>query len=237
MKKAMISALPDLGYAGSEAVNTVCSNLMFSGKNIKTIVVTSCEPNDGKTFTSMQMAFNMAKRGKKVLLVDADLRLSQMNARYDIELIGSGTGMTHFLSGQCALEEALYETNIPNTFLLPIGRAVQSPLSLIATTDFSDMIQTVRQSFDFVVVDAPPVGLVIDAAEIAKCCDGSILVVTYSDTHVRALREAKQQMERTGTPILGCILNKVPLERITSKKYKYGKYGYYAYSQQHEKHE
>ena len=55
-------------------------------------------------------------------------------------------------------------------------------------------------------------------------------------THVRALREAKQQMERTGTPILGCILNKVPLERITSKKYKYGKYGYYAYSQQHEKH-
>ena len=63
MKKAMISALPDLGYAGSEAVNTVCSNLMFSGKNIKTIVVTSCEPNDGKTFTSMQMAFMLLTLG------------------------------------------------------------------------------------------------------------------------------------------------------------------------------
>ena len=236
MKKAMISALPDLGYAGSEAFNTVCSNLMFSGKNIKTIVITSVEPNDGKTFASMHVALNMAKRGKKVLLVDADLRLSQMNARYGIELIGFATGMAHYLSGQCALEEALYETNIPNIFLLPIGRTVQAPLSLIATTDFSDMIQTVRQTFDFVIIDAPPVGLVIDAAEIAKSCDGSILVLTYSNTHVRALREAKQQMERTGTPILGCVLNKVPLERITSQKYKYGKYGYYSYSQQHEKH-
>ena len=83
-------------------------------------------------------------------------------------------------------------------------------------------------------------GLVIDAAEIAKSCDGSVLVLEYSKTHRRALQEAKNQMERTGTPILGCILNKVTMDRLSTKKYysyggkygygKYGKYGKYGYN-------
>ena len=113
---------------------------------------------------------------------------------------------------------------------------MQAPLSLISTPEFDKLIQAVGETFDLVVIDAPPVGLVIDAAEIARSCDGSILVLEYAKTHIRALQEAKQQMERTGTPILGCVLNKVAMDRLSTKKYysyggrygysKYGRYGY-----------
>ena len=122
---------------------------------------------------------------------------------------------------------------------------VQAPLSLIATPDFDTLVKALSENFDLVIIDAPPVGLVIDAAEIAKSCDGSVLVLEYAKTHRRALAEAKQQMERTGTPILGCVLNKVTMDRLSTKKYysyggtygrygkygKYGKYGRYGYSQ------
>ena len=240
MQKATIQGSLTLDYAGSEAFNTICSNLSFAGKNIKKIVITSCEPNDGKSYIAIQTAVNMARRGKKVLLIDADLRLSVMNAKHQIRLSGAAMGLAHYLSGQCILDDALYETNIPNVFLIPIGTDVQAPLSLIATPDFDHLIQTVGETFDLVVIDAPPVGLVIDAAEIAKSCDGSVLVLEYNKTHRRALQEAKNQMERTGTPILGCILNKVTMDRLSTKKYysyggkygysRYGKYGRYGYN-------
>ena len=237
MQKAIITGDLTLDYAGNEAINTICSNLTFSGKNIKKIVITSCEPNDGKSFIAIQTVVNMARRGKRTVLVDADLRLSVLNTEYGIRLTGEGHGLAHLLSGQCMLENALYETNLGNVFYIPIGTDVQAPLSLIATPDFDRLIQVLAETFDLVIIDAPPVGLVIDAAEIAKSCDGSVLVLEYNKTHRRALAEAKQQMERTGTPILGCVLNKVTMDRLSTKKYysygghygygRYGKYGKY----------
>ena len=115
-------------------------------------------------------------------------------------------------------------------FYIPIGTDVQVPLSLIATPDFDNLVQTLGEAFDFVVIDAPPVGMVIDAAEIAKSCDGSVLVLEYNKTHRRALQDAKEQMERTGIPILGCVLNKVSMDWLSTKKSyssggKYGRYG------------
>ncbi len=240
MQSANIQMSLDLDYAGTEAMNTICSNLIFSGKNVKKVVITSCEPNDGKSFVAMQVVYNMSKRGKRVLLLDADLRLSVLNSHYNIQLTGFGYGLAHYLSGQCQLEEAVYETNIPNVYLIPIGTDVQAPLSLIDTPDFENLLQSMAENFDLVIIDAPPVGLVIDAAEIAKSCDGSLIVLEYAKTHRRALQEARQQMERTGTPILGCILNKVSMDRLSTKKYysyggkygysKYGRYGKYGYS-------
>ncbi len=233
MQKAVINGNLNLDYAGSEAINTICSNLTFSGKNIKKIVVTSCEANDGKTFVAIQIAENMARRGKRVMLVDADLRLSVMNAHYEIQMVGSGLGLAHLLSGQCSLEQVMYETNHQNVFLIPIGTDVQAPLSLIATKDFDQLMRVLAENFDLVIVDAPPVGLVIDAAEIAKSCDGSLLVLEFNKTHRRALQDACQQMERTGTPVLGCVLNKVSLDRLSTKKYYY-RYGTkYKYGQEY----
>ncbi len=231
MQKATIKGNVTLDYAGNEAMNTISSNLLFAGRNIRKIVITSCEPNDGKSFVAIQTALNMAKRGKKVVLMDADLRLSVMNTHYEIELTGEKKGLAHYLSGQCQLEEAMYETNIQNFYFIPIGTDVQTPLSLISTHDFGVLVKALGESFDMVIIDAPPVGLVIDAAEIARRCDGILLVLEYNKTHRRALQAAKDQMERTGIPILGCVLNKVTMDRLSTKKYySYGgKYGYSKY--------
>ena len=240
MQMAMIKKDLSLDYAGSEAMNTICSNISFSGKNVRKIVITSCEPNDGKSFVSIQIANNLAKRGKRVLLIDVDLRLSVMNSYYEIQLAGPGYGLAHFLSGQCVLDDIVYETKLANLYFIPIGTDVKAPLSLIATPDFDRMVSTMGDMFEYVIIDAPPIGLVIDAAEIAKSCDGSLLVLEYSKTRRRALAEAKHQLEVTGTPILGCILNKVAMDRLSTKKYysyggkygysKYGRYGKYGYS-------
>ncbi|MBQ6398619.1 MAG: CpsD/CapB family tyrosine-protein kinase [Clostridia bacterium] len=245
MQKAVIRGNLVLDYAGNEALNTICSNLTFSGKNVRKIVVTSCEPNDGKSFVSIQTVVNMARRGKRVLLMDADLRLSVLNAHYDIQLSGPGFGLAHLLSGQCTVDDVLYETNIQNVYYIPIGTDVQAPLSLIATPDFDHLVKVLGESFDMVIIDAPPVGLVIDAAEIAKSCDGVMLVLEYNKTHRRALQAAKEQMEVTGTPILGCVLNKVTMDRLSTKKYysygghygRYGKYGKYGRYGRYERYE
>lgn len=237
MLKATIKGNLTLDYAGNEALNTICSNLTFAGKNIKKIVITSCEPNDGKSFVAIQTVLNMARRGKRVVLMDADLRLSVLNAHYEISLPGQKFGLAHLLSGQCQIDDVVYETNVANLYYVPIGTDVKAPLSLIATPDFDNLVRTLGEAFDYVVIDAPPIGLVIDAAEIAKSCDGSVLVLEYNKTHRRALQDAKEQMERTGTPILGCIMNKVTMDRLSTKKYysyggkygygRYGKYGKY----------
>lgn len=238
MLTAKINADLSLEYSGQEALNTVCSNLTFSAKNVRRVVVTSCEANDGKTFMAIQIVANMASRGKRVILVDADLRLSVLTGHYEIDLEGKKCGLAHFLSGQCALEECVYQTNIPNMYLLPAGNEVSNPMGLISTPDFKQMLETLADNFDLVIVDAPPIGMVIDAAEIARFCDGSIFVLEYNKTHRRELKQACLQMQQSGTPVLGYVLNKVTFDRLSTKQYyyhyssrykyhKYGKYGRY----------
>lgn len=238
MLTAKINADLTLQYSGQEALNTVCSNLTFSAKNVRRVVLTSCEANDGKTFMAIQIVTNMATRGKRVILVDADLRLSVMTGHYEIDLEGKKYGLAHYLSGQCALEECVYQTNIPNMYLLPAGNEVSNPLGLIATPDFKQLLEMLAENFDLVIVDAPPIGMVIDAAEIARFCDGSVFVLEYNKTHRRELKQAHHQMEQSGTPVLGYVLNKVIFDRLSTKQYyyhysskykyhKYGKYGKY----------
>ena len=226
----------NLAFRTREAYKTLRSNIEFSGRDVRIIAVTSCTPNEGKSEISFELARSFAQNNRQVLLIDADLRLSIMNAHYDIQLSGPGNGLAHLLSGQCEPEDAIYETNLPNLYFLPIGRDVSNPLSLIATPDFDQLIKSAGEAFDYVFLDTPPIGLVIDSAEMARSCDGSVLVLEYNKTHRRAMAEAKKQLERTGTPILGCVLNKVTMDRLSTKKYySYGgKYGYgYGYDRQY----
>lgn len=247
MLKAVFNSNLSLDYAGEEAMNTVCTNLSFAGRNIRRVVVTSCEANDGKSFLTLQMVRNLAKRGKKILLVDGDLRKSVMNSVYDVQLEGDGKGLAHYLAGHCTVEECVYETNINNVYLLPVGKAVSNPLSLIATPEFEHLMKQLGEDYDMVIVDAAPIGMVVDAAEIARCCDGSVMVLEYNKTHKKELNQAKHQMQQSGCPILGCILNKVVFDRLSTRKYYskyssrysykygYGKYGYYGQNEKDKK--
>ena len=218
-----------LDYAGEEAINAICSSITFAGKNMKRVLITSCGANEGKTFTALQIAIGMTRRGAHVLLIDADLRLSVMRAKYDIHYDGQPTGLAHLLSGQCSMEDAVYHTNIPNLDLLPDGASIKTPLSLLTSQEFDILMEVVGKNYDLVIVDTPPLGAVVDAAEISRRCDGGMMVLEYNKTHGKALKEAVSLLRQTGTPVLGCVVNKVIVNRIGKSRYSYyygSKYGY-----------
>lgn len=236
MRQAIVNKLDPLDYAGTEALNTVCTNLTFAGRDLKKIVFTSNTMAEGKSFMVMQILRNLARRGKRVVLVDADMRRSMLVKRHRIETEGEMLGLAHFLVGQCSLGDCLYETNLHGACIIPAGRDVSNPMSLIDSDYFVRMLNDLAANFDMVLVDAPPVGMVIDAAEIAANCDGTVFVVEYAKTHLRDLRSCVWQMEQSGKPILGCILNKVEFETLSSKKY-YNKGYYHHYTSGYYKHD
>lgn len=219
MRKSSINLMKPLDYAGEEALHSICTNLTFAGRDLKKILFTSNEMSEGKSWMSMHVAMSIAQRGRRVLLIDADLRRSFLVQRHKIELEGEGLGLAHFLTGQCDLNDCTYETNYQDLFLIPAGRDVTNPVALIDTPYFAEMMDELVKHFDLVLIDAPPVGMVIDAAEIAACCDGSVLVIEYNKTRLSDIAECKRQMERSGTKVLGCIINKVAFDGISAKKY------------------
>ena len=231
MRLAQFKRLNPLDYSGTEAVNTICSNLSFSGRHVRKIVLTSCNSGDGKSYMAVQIAYNLAQRGKRVILVDCDLRKSNLVSRYGITTDGEMTGLVHYLAGYNGLEDVIYRTNMDNLHLLPVGRDIANPIPLLDSPAFSDLLNFLAQKYDLVLLDAPPVGIVIDAAEIARCCDGIVLVVKHDHSHRRELIAAKQQLDQTGCPILGCVLNDVTFDSISAKKYYnksyYSHYGSY----------
>ncbi|MBQ8555921.1 MAG: CpsD/CapB family tyrosine-protein kinase [Clostridia bacterium] len=219
MRQAIIHEKLTLDYAGEEALNSICTNLMFAGRDVKKVVFTSNLQSEGKSWMTMHVMANMAHRGRRVVLIDADMRRSFIMQRYKIEVDGEVLGLAHYLTGQCDLDSAIYETNLNGACIIPAGRDVSNPVSLIDSPYFSAMLDELAMHFDMVIVDAPPIGMVIDAAEIASSCDGTVIVTEYNKTRLREVAECKRQMEQSGTPVLGCIINKVAFDTISAKKY------------------
>ena len=220
MNKLELVRFRALDYACKEAINTLCTNLTFVGNDKRIIMVTSTQAHEGKSFLSMNIMRTLAQLGKKVVLVDCDLRKSQIAAKYGVRIQeGTGYGTVHYLAGMCALNDVLYETGIPGAYMVPVGREVSNSLALLSTQRLRQMLNGLEERFDFVIVDAPPVGVIIDAAEIAKSCDGVIFAVRYNMISRRELLEAKNQIARTGCAVLGAVLNDVDLDALSSKKY------------------
>ena len=220
MNKLELVRFRTLDYACKEAINTLCTNLTFVGNEKRVIMVTSTQAHEGKSFLSMNIMRTLAQLGKKVVLVDCDLRKSQIAAKYGVRIQeGTGYGTVHYLAGMCNLNDVIYETGIPGAYMVPVGREVSNSLALLSTPRLRQMLSAMEERFDFVIVDAPPVGVIIDAAEIAKSCDGVIFAVRYNMISRRELLEAKNQIARTGCEVLGAVLNDVDLDALSSKKY------------------
>ncbi|MDD2648197.1 MAG: CpsD/CapB family tyrosine-protein kinase [Eubacteriales bacterium] len=229
MRYAVLSRFEKLDYACNEAMNTLCTNLEFSGRNVKKIMFTSCRPQEGKSFLTLNMMRTLAGLGKRVVLVDCDLRRSMLESRYVSMIEGEKLGMTHYLAGQCQAEDIVYQTNIQNAYLVMVGRDVANSLQLLSTPLLRQLLDQLAESFDYVLVDAPPVGTIIDAALIAKDCDGIVFVVSSSLISRRELIDSVNQLRKTETPILGTVLNKVEFDSSTAKKYYYKSYYTYYY--------
>ena len=222
MNNLKIGRFPSLGYACNEAINTLCTNLSFSRENTRKIMMTSCHASEGKSFLSMNIMRSLTKLGKTVALVDADLRRSTISAKYSLQFPDENHwGLSHLLAGMVSREEVIYQTSIPGAYMVPVGKEVLNSLSLLVSPRFEELLDHLAQNVDYVIVDAPPVGSVIDAAEIAKSCDGTLLVVNYNEVRRQELIDAKEQLEQTGCPILGTILNQVEYDNYLNRKYYY----------------
>lgn len=202
----------------------MCTNIQLSGDKLKVISVTSVNPGEGKTTTSVNIARSFARAGYKTLLIDGDTRNSVISGVFKSrEKI---TGLTEFLSGTADLSYGLCDTNIENLFVVQSGSVSPNPTALLQSKNFNDMIETLRKYFDYIIVDTPPVGIVIDAVIITQKCDASILVTATGEANKRDVQKAKQQLEQTGKLFLGVVLNKLD---ISVDKYgvyaSYGNYG------------
>ncbi|EGP67269.1 tyrosine-protein kinase CpsD [Streptococcus sp. oral taxon 056 str. F0418] len=209
-----------------EYYNALRTNIQLSGENIKIVSLTSVHPNEGKSTTSTNLAIAFARAGYKTLLIDADIRNSVMSGVFKSS--AKITGLTDYLSGKTDLSQGLCETDVKNLFVIESGQSSPNPIALLQSKNFDIMMNILRRYYDYVIVDTPPVGLVIDAAIISQKCDASILVAESGSVKRKALQKAKEQLEQTSTPFLGVILNKYDVSNDRYGAYgAYGNYGNY----------
>ena len=229
MRSITINISQEPSYEMSEAMNVLRTNVSYSGEGVKLVAITSVDENAGKSVISFEMMRNYANAGLKTLLIDADLRKSVFSARHGAT-VDDGlpfTGLADVLSGKGEINDAVYKTNIPNAYVLPVGNYVLNPTPLFSGKLFSAMLDVLKKAFDFIIIDTPPLGRVIDAAIIAPNCSGVIIVVGANEVDYRQVNDAKNQLLRVGANVLGCVLNKVGQENSGyGGKYKYySKYG------------
>lgn len=210
MKTLVIDQMPQLPFQVSEAINQLRINLGFCGSQIKTIMITSSVPNEGKSFLTIQLWKRMAEVGTPVLLLDCDFRNSEMRRKYGIRSTDGGKllGAAHCLAGQAQLEDVIYSTNIPQGYMIPVASTIANPTILLESPRFARMLEDCAGRFGCVLVDTPPLGSVADGLNIARYCDGSVLVVRCGSTPRRLVYNSVQLLGRTGKPLLGVALNR-----------------------------
>lgn len=189
-----------------EAYKVLRTNLQFCGQDVKVVVITSCEEGEGKTTIALNLAKELSKLGKKVLVVDADMRKSVMVRRNTTAT--NVTGLSELLTGMVKLQDSIYRTQYEHLQIMFAGKYPPNPVELLSGKYFRQFVAGIRGFYDYVVIDTPPLGRVIDAAVIASVCDGTILVMDEGGTRIRKAQEVMDQLQKSGSKILGVVKNK-----------------------------
>ncbi len=227
MKILRLNHLKPLPYGTEEALNRLRINLGFCGDRFKKITITSSTPNEGKSFVATHLWRMLAEAGHSVALVDADTRKSMMRSRYQITAEEENfLGITHYLAGVARIDDVVYETNLPDAYLVPTSYTVLNPAVLLEHPRFAALLKELAVHFDYVLVDTPPLSSVADANLVAAQCDGALLVVRSGVTPRSLIASSLKQLERSGCELMGVVLNRVEA-KSSPYYYKYSKYGYY----------
>ena len=209
------------GFLYEESMRMLRTNLQFSGGNLRVILFTSSIQDEGKAETSFQLAISFAKLDKKVLYVDADMRKSVFTTRYQIN--ENVQGLSQYLSGQNT-EDIVYKTNIKNMDVVFAGPYAPNPAELLYENKLDEFIKKQRLQYDYIIIDAPPLANIVDAAVIGRCVDGAVIVVKSATVSQRMVKRVKDQLEKVNCKIIGAVLNGVEMKK-NSYHYKY--YGDY----------
>lgn len=217
-----VSNFPQLDYVCNEAMNTLCTNLSYCGKDIRKIMITSRYAGEGKSYIAMNLLRTFSQLGKRTVLIDTDLRASGIQSDYRLRYsTQSHYGLSEYLSGICGLDEAVYQTNLPNTYMIPAGHEAPNPLQLLDTRSMGELIEQLAEQFDVVLVDTPPVGVLADAVALAKFCDGALLVVGYCKGKQQEIGDAVENIKQTGCKVLGAVFNGVKFNSMSNRHYYY----------------
>lgn len=191
---------------------TLLANIQFASidEPVKTVLITSTGPDEGKSTTALALATAMAKAGKRTLIMDCDMR-----RRSQGKLLGvhPAAGVYSVLSGRAPLKKAVAKTNIPNLYLLDCEPNIANPASVLASQRFAALLRALSRSFDYVVVDTPPIGTFVDAAVAAALVDGVALVVRQRVSKKQAVADALAQLKAADARILGLVMTFVPQEK------------------------
>lgn len=222
METVSINKITKKNFQLEEAYKTLRSNIQFSGSDIKVIGFTSSQPDEGKSSVSLNLAVSMAELGKKVMFIDGDLRKSVLLGRYRINK--PIKGLTHYLSGLNSLNQVIYSANVDNLHLIFSGQLPPNPSELLNGKIFSDLVSDLKKEYDYIIIDTPPLGAVIDAAIVAQNCDGMVLVMESNAISYKFAQKIKEQLDKTETKTLGVVLNKVDMSDSGYYGKYYGKY-------------
>jgi tyrosine-protein kinase Etk/Wzc len=206
----------------AEAYRTLRTNLQFSkvDRQLKTILITSSGPKEGKSTTAANLSIAMAQVGNKVILVDADLRRPVIHSIFGMN---KEDGVTNFLMNSDNFENFIKPTFHENLFILTSGTLPPNPSELLASQKMENLLSKLNDKYDTVILDSPPVIAVTDAAVLSTKVDGTILVVSSGQTNKEALTKAYSLLTSVNTKLLGVLLNGVDVEGL------YGSYDYYYY--------
>jgi protein-tyrosine kinase len=195
----------------SEQFRTVRTNIQFSSvdQELKLIMVTSSGPGEGKSTTVSNLAVVFATQGKRVLLVDADLRKPTVHYTFNLS---NTTGLTNVLTKSASLAAAVSDTQEDNLFVLPSGPIPPNPAELMGSKAMAEFMAEAKKEFDIVLFDTPPVLAVADAQILATQCDGTILVLRSGESETEQAVKAKELLQSTNGKILGVVLNHVKLK-------------------------
>lgn len=206
--------------APTEAFKTLRTNLLYTD-NLKVIALTSTEPDEGKTITTFNLATSFASMGKRVALVDCDLRRSSLRSYLMIQ--GRVSGVSENLTRQ-GDSGFVHPTNISNLFIVLSGKKPPNPSEILSSNAFGEMMDKLREEFDYVIIDTPPVTVVPDTSIIGRKVDGIILVVRNEVAKKKILKRAKFDLERNGGRVVGVVLNRVKKNQVDYSDYGYDKY-------------
>lgn len=205
----------------SEQYRAIRTNIEYSNvdQNTKTILVTSSDKNEGKTTTVSNLAVSFANLNKKVLLIDCDLRNASIHKMFRLNNI---YGLTDILAKDRAVDKCIQETELENLYVLTAGAIPPNPAEILSSEKMKNLIEDLKNIYDYIFIDTPPIGLVTDAGVLSSFIDGVVLVVKSESVEKKYLEETKKKLDAVDARILGAILNSYKSEQ---KDYNY--YSYY----------
>lgn len=201
----------------SEQFKTVRTNIMFAmpKQGLKTILVTSSIPGEGKSTNAANLSVVFAQEGKRVLLVDADMRKPMLHNIFNISNL---FGLSSILERKCQYDEVLQETSVEGLFIITGGPIPTNPAELLLSSTMDRFLEEVNHKFDLIIFDTPPLLPVADAQILSNKCDGSLLIVSAGVVEKAEVRKSKTLLTASKANIIGVVLNKY---RMPKSQYYY----------------